>query len=254
MAVNSPWVAIPTPKDLAQIDGGISESIWAVDTSDNVYIYSNDNWDLVNGRMASVTSGESMFAISSNGNLWYRQGVLLENPKGYEWQQVKVNTPMMKIESGRRGVAVGLDLQGNLYQFQLKDTGPTGVFWRLIATDASDPLVDVSCGSYRCWFVARSGNVFIDQGIDADNQGSEGSSLLQQISGIPMKQVAAGFGESVWAISTSGQVYKRAGVNALSPGGSEWQRVDDVMFSMITVGLRKVFGLTRSGLLITLEG
>ncbi len=255
-SVSSPWLAIPTPKDLAQIDGGISESLWGIDTSENVYIYFNNNWDLVDGRMSHVTSGESVFGISSNGDVWYRQGVLLENPKGFGWQQINMIQPIRRIDSGRKGIAVALAYDGSVYQLEVNDNGPTSVSWMLLQSKASDPLIEVSCGSYACWFVSVNSDVYIAKDINTEIPQSIKSfdSVLQRVSGVRMKKVVAGFGESVWGITPFGEVYKRTGINALSPEGSSWQKVPDVSFGDITVGLTGVYGLMKNGILITVDG
>lgn len=100
MSITSPWIGITTPKNLRQIDSGITESLWAVDDKSNVYVYVNGNWDLVQGRMATVSSGPAVIATSQDGFVWYRQGVSPENPKGDQWQKTTVNVPMSRVESG----------------------------------------------------------------------------------------------------------------------------------------------------------
>ena len=101
MSITSPWMGIATPQDLVQIDSGISEYLWAVDRGANVYVYGNGHWDLVSGRMASVTSGESVLATSKDGTVWYRQGVSMSNPKGQSWQRASISIPMRRVESGK---------------------------------------------------------------------------------------------------------------------------------------------------------
>ena len=100
MSITSPWIGIATPKELRQIDSGITESLWAVDDKSNVYVYLNGNWDLVHGRMATVSSGPSVIATSEDGFVWYRQGVSLENPKGDRWEKTDIDVPMFRVEAG----------------------------------------------------------------------------------------------------------------------------------------------------------
>ena len=89
-----------TPKDLIQIDSGITESLWAVDNRSNVYVFIDGNWDLVQGRMASVSAGASVIATSEDGFTWHREGVSFANPKGDRWKQTNVAVPMFRVECG----------------------------------------------------------------------------------------------------------------------------------------------------------
>ena len=89
-----------TPQSLRQMDSGLTESLWAVDNKSNVYVYINGNWDLVQGRMATVSAGASVIATSEDGFVWYRQGVTLANPKGNRWQKTDINVPISKVECG----------------------------------------------------------------------------------------------------------------------------------------------------------
>ena len=89
-----------TPKNLRQIDSGITESLWAVDNRSNVYVYIDGNWDLVQGRMATVSAGPSVIATSEDGFVWHREGVSLLNPKGIKWKKAFVPIPMSRVECG----------------------------------------------------------------------------------------------------------------------------------------------------------
>lgn len=100
MSITSPWRGMATPKNLRQIDSGITESLWAVDNRSNVYVYIDGNWDLVQGRMATVSAGPSVIATSEDGFVWHREGVSLLNPKGIKWKKAFVPIPMSRVECG----------------------------------------------------------------------------------------------------------------------------------------------------------
>ena len=89
-----------TPKNLKQMDSGITESLWVVDNKSNVYLYVNGNWDLVPGRMATVSAGACVIATSEDGFVWYRQGVSVLNPKGNRWLKTDISVPMSRVECG----------------------------------------------------------------------------------------------------------------------------------------------------------
>ena len=143
-----------------------------------------------------------------------------------------------------------------MYQLELNRNGPTGLVLKLLDAKPSDPFTDVSCGSYACWFVTKSGGVFISQDIDVSySVGSKSHLAIRQVpTPAPMKQVAAGFAGTLWAISFSGDVYSRTGVNILQPAGKQWQQVNGASFQMITAGLMGIYGFAKNGIIVTMEG
>ena len=118
--------------------------------------------------------------------------------------------------------------------------------------DKNDPLIDVSCGSYACWFTTLKGVLYLNRDIGFDEQAD--SSPERVGSPFAAKQVAAGFDGSLWAITSTGDTYKRIGVSMIKPEGTSWQKLEKVAFEQITVGLMGVYGLTKSGIIITMEG
>ena len=155
---------------------------------------------------------------------------------------------------GREGIAIGIDRYGNIYQLELLQGAPTGVIWELVDAIPADPFVDASCGSYICWLVTKTGGVYILE----DNNVSYSFELKNRLRRIPspttIKQVAAGFSSTLWAISTTGEVYTRTGVNILRPEGTQWQKVDRASFEMIAAGLMGIYGFTKNGIIVTMEG
>ncbi|XP_065052846.1 uncharacterized protein LOC135682059 [Rhopilema esculentum] len=256
ISITSPWIGIATPKSLRQIDGGITEHLWAVDKTSTVYLYANRIWDAVEGKMAYVTAGPVVIGTSEDGYVWYRKGITSELPKGNAWERVPILIRMQRVESGRNGVAVGLDLLGNLHQLQISENRPTGLAWKILDGDKNDPLIDVSCGSYACWFTTLKGVLYLSRDIGFDEQADSSPQLISpERVGAPFaaKQVAAGFDGSLWAITSSGDAYKRIGVSMIKPEGTSWQKLEKVSFEQITVGLMGVYGLTKSGIIITME-
>lgn len=135
--------------------------------------------------------------------------------------------------------------------------GPTGVLLKLYDANPSDPLVDLSCGSYACWFVSKNGGLFMAESIQSYFAGDADPErvVFRQVSTpAKIKQVAAAFDGSVWAITIAGNVYKRKGVSMLLPDGVAWTKIANVNFKMITSGFLGVYGVTKSNIIITMEG
>ena len=138
----------------------------------------------------------------------------------------------------------------------MNQNGPTGLIWKLLDAIPTDKFVDVSCGSYACWFVTTRGDVYISQDIDVSySVGSQNHLLIRKVPSPPnIKQIAAGFAGTLWAISSTNNVYTRTEVSILRPGGAQWKKVDRTSFTMITAGLRGIYGFTKSGIIVTKEG
>lgn len=130
------------------------------------------------------------------------------------------------------------------------------MIWKILDAIPTDRFTDVSCGSYACWFVTKNGGVYISQEIDVTyTVGSIDQLMLRKVpSPSPIKQVAAGFAGALWAVSYTGEVYTRTGVNILRPEGIQWQKANRVSFTMLTAGLMGVYGFTKTGVIITMEG
>ena len=144
-----------------------------------------------------------------------------------------------------------------MYQLQLSSNGPTGVLHKLYDANPNDPFVDVSCGSYACWFVSKNGALFMAESIQSyfvEDVILERVAFRQVSTPAKIKQVAAGFDGSVWAITVAGNVYKRKGVSMLLPDGVSWAKTANVNFKMITSGFLGVYGVTKSNIIITMEG
>ena len=138
----------------------------------------------------------------------------------------------------------------------MNQNGPTGSTWKLLDAIPTDAFIDVSCGSYACWYVTARGGVYISQDIDVSySVGSQNHLLIRKVPSPPnIKQIAAGFAGTLWAISSTDDVYTRTGVNILRPGGTQWRKVDRTSFTMITAGLRGIYGFTKSGIIVRKEG
>lgn len=156
---------------------------------------------------------------------------------------------------GREGIAVGIDIDGNVHQLEMDSNRPTGRIWKLLDAMPANRFTDVSCGMYACWFVTMKGGLYISRDIDAAYTGGTTNRLVVRKVPAPtaMKQVASGFSSTLWAISISGEVYTRSGVNILHPEGTKWEKKSSLLFTKITAGLMGVYGFTNNGLIVTLE-
>ena len=255
--VPSPWTILATPKDLTQIDTGIADSLWGVDSRNFVYMYSNGQWELVDGKLKSVTAGESgVWGVAMDGSVVYRTGIYSGNPKGTAWTTVPIAMKLKKIESGPRGIVLGIESSGSVvHQLQYQNDLPTGLAWPvliLVEDNKGDKATDVSCGSYACWVITTSGSMLVGKGLTPEAKLDYKWETLP--SDAQIADITSGFGGSVWGVSLLREVYKRHGVTALNPEGNVWQKENGVTFTAITTGLPGVFGLDDKGMIITQTG
>ncbi len=263
LAVTLNWKTIHddiyTNWNIAQIDAGISTDVWAIDREGKAHVKSalNAKWiDLENSEKVSlswVSSGAAgVWGIKKEyGEPVFRTGVTQTQPLGKSW----VNTEgrdFRIVESGLVGNVFGLTRQGKLYyRDQITDENLKGTSWREIWGS----FRYVSAGSYGVWIIDLFGELYFAKGNHQNISKISGWQNVKSSPKIDFASVITGFDGSVWALSKTGGVYQRTGVNIINATGDPyWKRIDGLKLRQLTVGLPGVIGITGRNQVIAFQG
>ncbi len=107
-----PWILISS--DMRSIDTGMTSSVWAVGTQNEVYFVEGRNLTRVPHKMVHVSAGEAgVWGVASNGRAFFRKGVTSWNPMGTGWVRVS-GRRFRQVDSGPFGVVYAVDKTGSV--------------------------------------------------------------------------------------------------------------------------------------------
>ena len=222
------------------IESGITPNVWALDTSGKPYLLDENSWRPVgNRRLKYITAGESgVWAVDNNDKILYREAVAPLAPTGAYWTEIP-SEKLSKIDSGPSGIVLAINDESNLIIRQgISGNNPKGNGWQTIGTGYKN----VSAGSYGIWALDSSNNVYFSPRTEI----GPGIANLRWVPvGGKFAQIQAGFDGSVWALKDNGDVYRRESINAITPTGVSWKKVDGLKLSHVTTGLSGVYGIQK---------
>ena len=139
----------------------------------------------------------------------------------------------MQIDSGPKGVVCGVNRKMDIYcRFGITDQVPTGTTW----TKISGSLKYISCGTYGCWGVTQSNDIYFTAVLNG------ASPKWTKIDG-SLTEIEAGPKGEVWGVNANKELYTRIGVRQNSPSGFIWKKVGGKLFASVTVGLDKLYAV-----------
>lgn len=196
---------------LKQVSIGDDESVWGVNTNDNIYRWNGRSWDKMPGLLkhVSVGRGNTVWGVNANDNI-YRWN-------GSRWN--KVSGLLKQISVGSDGEVYGVNANDNIYRWN-------GSSW----TKLNGLLKQVSVGnSKHIWGVNAQG--FIYQRDTRNNRWS-------RIEGLTAKYVSVNDSGQVWAVDNEDKIYRRQ--------GTTWKRVSGLLKQLSVGPDNEVWGVNAN--------
>lgn len=145
---------------MVQIDSGITNAVWAINSRDAVYILNDSNkWRYVPSNQKYITAGESgVWAINDQNQVQLRLGISDTLHEGKQWYQVPQK--MKQLDSGPLGILCGITVEEKIVcRTGISVTNPKGNGWMPI--DFEQKPKHISCGKFGCWVVTTRNKVRI---------------------------------------------------------------------------------------------
>ena len=248
------WEVLPenflTGSNIAQLDAGISKSIWAVNQRGKPHVKVG-----LKGQWSTVTDSENLelsWVSSGAAGVWavrgslgvpvFREGITEQKISGSKWLPVE-GRGFKIIESGLAGCVYALTRKGELYYRDgITALDNKGTSWKQIW----GRYRFLSAGSYGVWTVDFYNRIFFGKGSSAHLSLVKNWKEVDRPVSSDIRSVVAGFDGTVFALSTDGFVFKRNSVHVLNPTGkpNSWQKIDGIKLKQISAGLPGVIGIT----------
>ncbi|XP_061425930.1 LOW QUALITY PROTEIN: tectonin beta-propeller repeat-containing protein 1 [Lethenteron reissneri] len=177
-------------------------------------------WDLAEeppGRL-------SVWAVTTEGKVLYRDDVHHSNPEGREWIGVEIPSEALQVSAGPISLVWVLLWEGKLLAREgVNQKNPMGEGWVVVDPPEHEfGVVQVSVGTRVIWCITSDGQVWFRRGVCADSPA--GLSWVSMVS--KMMMVSVGVNDQVFGVGREDRtVYFRQGVCADEASGKVWRPV-----------------------------
>lgn len=243
LAVSHAWTCREAPRlsNVRQIDAGQGKVV-ASTSSNYAYFLIGSYWyRLGSARLKHVSVGPAgMWGVDSSNRVHkYVAGNFVQS-SGLSMQQV---------DAGGDGQVVGVTPSSHSTYCLRSSSASTYKAGSLSWSSLSRTMKYYSCGPlYGCWGVDSSHRVYVTQRITPT---SCSTYSWTSVSGISAKMIEVGTDGSVFAVTTTGQVYQRNGISSSRPYGSSWSRIPMCMaMNHLSYDLGQLWVVTSGGLLM----
>nr|XP_021481828.1 tectonin beta-propeller repeat-containing protein 1 [Meriones unguiculatus] len=201
------WAKIPSkddPKELPDPFNDLSVGGWEV-TDEPV------------GRL-------SVWAVSLQGKVWYREDVSHPNPEGSSWSLVETPGEVVQISCGPHDLVWATLWEGQaLVREGICRNSPKGSSWSIVEPPASENgIMHVSAGVSVVWAITKDRKVWFRRGVNSHNPC--GTSWIEMVG--EMTMVNVGLNDQVWGIGCEDRaVYFRQGVTPSELSGKTWKAI-----------------------------
>ncbi|KAL0983927.1 hypothetical protein UPYG_G00134850 [Umbra pygmaea] len=167
----------------------------------------------------------SLWAVSLQGKVWFREGIQHHDPEGSSWEEVSVPGEVVQISCGPLDLVWAVLWEGQLIVREgVTRDCPQGSTW--VVVDSPSPhvgAIHVSVGVNVVWSVTKDNKVWFRRGINSHNPcGSGWISMVGE-----MVTINVGLNDQVWGIGREDRaVYFRQGVTSSELSGKAWKAVN----------------------------
>ncbi|XP_048223554.1 tectonin beta-propeller repeat-containing protein 1 isoform X2 [Perognathus longimembris pacificus] len=166
----------------------------------------------------------SVWAVSLQGKVWYREGVSHPNPEGSSWSLVDTPGEVVQISCGPHDLLWATLWEGQaLVREGINRNNPRGSSWSIVEPPGSENgLMHVSVGVSVVWAVTKDRKVWFRRGVNSHNPC--GTSWIEMMG--EMTMVNVGLNDQVWGIGCEDRaVYFRQGVTPSELSGKTWKAI-----------------------------
>uniref|UniRef100_A0A8C8C3E7 Tectonin beta-propeller repeat-containing protein 1 n=1 Tax=Oncorhynchus tshawytscha TaxID=74940 RepID=A0A8C8C3E7_ONCTS len=167
----------------------------------------------------------SLWAVSLQGKVWFREGIHHHSPEGEGWEEVSLPGEVVQISCGPGDLVWAVLWEGQLIVREgITRDCPQGLCW--VVVDSPNPeagAIHVAVGDNVVWAVTKDNKVWFRRGINSHNPC--GSGWIGMVG--EMVMVNVGLNDQVWGISCVDRaVYFRQGVTSSELSGKAWKAVN----------------------------
>nr|KAF6482336.1 tectonin beta-propeller repeat containing 1 [Molossus molossus] len=167
----------------------------------------------------------SVWAVSLQGKVWYREDVSHPNPEGSSWSLVDTPGEVVQISCGPHDLLWVTLWEGQaLVREGINRNNPkVGSSWCIVEPPTSENgIMHVSVGVGVVWAVTKDRKVWFRRGVNSHNPC--GTSWIEMVG--EMMMVNVGLNDQVWGIGCEDRaVYFRQGVTPSELSGKTWKAI-----------------------------
>ncbi|XP_027466729.2 tectonin beta-propeller repeat-containing protein 1 isoform X5 [Zalophus californianus] len=201
------WAKIPSKEDPKQLPDPFND-------------LSVGGWEITDEPVGRL----SVWAVSLQGKVWYREDVSHPNPEGSSWSLVDTPGEAVQISCGPHDLLWVTLWEGQaLVREGINRNSPKGSSWSIVEPPASENgIVHVSVGVGVVWAITKDRKVWFRRGVNSHNPC--GTSWIEMVG--DMMMVNVGLNDQVWGIGCEDRaVYFRQGVTQSELSGKTWKAI-----------------------------
>ncbi|XP_075421580.1 tectonin beta-propeller repeat-containing protein 1 isoform X4 [Ascaphus truei] len=166
----------------------------------------------------------SVWTVSLQGKVWYREDVCHENPEGSSWSEIDTPGEAVQISCGPYDILWASLWEGQaIVREGIGRNNPQGSSWTIVeAPTPENGIVHVSVGVNVVWAVTKDRKVWFRRGVNSHNPC--GTSWIEMVGEMAMLNV--GLNDQVWGVGYDDRaVYFRQGVTPSELSGKTWKAI-----------------------------
>ncbi|XP_053813064.1 tectonin beta-propeller repeat-containing protein 1 isoform X1 [Vidua chalybeata] len=166
----------------------------------------------------------SVWAVSLQGRVWYRENVCHHNPEGSTWSLVTTPGEVVQISCGPYDLLWATLWEGQaIVREGIDRNNPQGISWSIVESPSSENgIMHVSVGVDVVWCVTKDRKVWFRRGVNSHNPC--GTSWIEMVG--EMMMVTVGLNNQVWGIGCDDRaIYFRQGVTPSELSGKTWKAI-----------------------------
>ncbi|XP_044034738.1 tectonin beta-propeller repeat-containing protein 1 isoform X2 [Siniperca chuatsi] len=166
----------------------------------------------------------SLWAVSLQGKVWFREGIYHHNPEGSLWEEVPLPGEVVQISCGPRDLVWAVLWEGQLIVREgIGRDCPKGTSWAVVDSPSPDVgATHVAVGLNVVWALTKDNKVWFRRGVNSHNPC--GSGWINMVG--EMIMINVGLNDQVFAISCGDRaVYFRQGVTSSELSGKTWKAI-----------------------------
>ncbi|XP_036597297.1 tectonin beta-propeller repeat-containing protein 1 isoform X1 [Trichosurus vulpecula] len=166
----------------------------------------------------------SVWAVSLQGKVWYREDVCHPNPEGSSWSLVETPGEVVQISCGPYDLLWATLWEGQaMVREGIDRNNPKGSSWSIVEPPVPENgILHISVGVSVVWAVTKDRKVWFRRGVNSHNPC--GTSWIEMVG--EMMMVNVGLNDQVWGIGCDDRaVYFRQGVTPSELSGKTWKAI-----------------------------
>lgn len=201
------WAKIPSHMDNKQLPDPLND-------------ISVGGWEITDEPIGRL----SVWTVSLQGKLWYRENVCHDNPEGSSWLDIETPSEVIQISCGPYDLLWAALWEGQaIVREGISRNCPKGNSWTIVeAPTPGDGIMHVSVGVNVVWAVTKERKVWFRRGVNSHNPC--GTSWIEMVG--EMAMLSVGLNDQVWGIGYEDRaVYFRQGVTPSELSGKMWKAI-----------------------------